>query len=135
MTASEQLIRDFFIALSSGDLDHVATYCTEDLEWEPMVRDIPGAGKWTGRDKVFGEFIGPVRGAFRAGDPKVEVAHIAISGDFAMAETRATGERADGKPYDNRYAWAFELRDGRIACIREYMDSLYIARFFDMDLS
>jgi len=47
-------------------------------------------------------------------------------------ETLSTGERADGRPYDNRCAWAFELRGGRIPNVREYTDSLYVAEFFDM---
>ena len=129
---SEQAVLDFFVTLSSGDLNALALLLHEDASWEPMVRDIPGAGVHQGRDTVINEFLAPVRGTFRAGDPKVHVAALVSDGDRVMAETRATGQRADGKPYDNRYAWAFELRDGKILRIREYMDSLYVARWFDM---
>ena len=53
-------------------------------------------------------------------------------GDRVVCESHATGHKADGKPYNNRYAWVFELRDGKVLNIREYMDSLYVAKFFDM---
>ena len=36
----------------------------------------------------------------------------------------------DGRPYNNRYAWSIEVRDGRIFAIREYMDSHYVATLF-----
>jgi ketosteroid isomerase-like protein len=130
--ANEQAVLDFFKTLSTGDLDALARQLHEDMSWEPMVRDIPGAGRWQGRDKVINEFLAPVRGTFRPGDPKVHVDALVSDGDRVMAETRASGERADGKPYANRYAWAFELRDGKILTVREYMDSLYVARWFDM---
>jgi hypothetical protein len=130
--ASEQAVFDFFETLSTGDLAALAGLLHEDMSWEPMVRDIPGASRHEGRDKVINELLAPVRGVFRPGDPKVHVDAIVSDGDRVMAETRATGERADGKPYSNRYAWAFELRDGKILKVREYMDSLYVARWFDM---
>jgi ketosteroid isomerase-like protein len=132
-TANEQAVLDFFETLSSGDLAVLASQLHEDMSWEPMVRDIPGAGLHQGRDKVINEFLAPVRGAFRPGDPKVSVDAMVSDGDRVMAETSATGEKADdGRPYSNRYAWAFEFRDGKILRVREYMDSLYVARFWGM---
>lgn len=133
--ANEQLIIDFFAALSTGDLEETATFLCEDMSWTAMITDVPGAGRHDGRDNVLHNFIGPVRSAFKPGDPQVHVDSLVSSGSKVMAETRATGQRKDGRVYDNKYAWAFELRDGRILHIREYMDSLYVARFFNMDLS
>jgi ketosteroid isomerase-like protein len=130
--ANEKAVLDFFETLSSGDLVALASQLHEDMSWEPMVKEIPGAGRHEGRDTVINEFLAPVRGVFRPGEPKVRVDVIVSDGDRVMVETLATGQRADGKPYNNHYAWAFELRDGKILNIREYMDSLYVARFFDM---
>ena len=130
--ANEKAVLDFFETLSTGDLDALAHHLHENASWEPMVRDIPGAGRHDGRDKIINEFLAPIRGVFRPGDPKVHIDALVSDGDRVMLETRATGQRADGKPYDNRYAWAFELKGGKILRIREYMDSLYIAHFFDM---
>jgi ketosteroid isomerase-like protein len=131
-TAAEQAVLAFFETLSTGDLDALALQLHEDMSWEPMVRDIPGAGLHQGREAVLNDFLGPIRGVFKPGDPKVRIDAMVSDGDRVMVETRATGERADGKPYANRYAWAFELKDGKILRVREYMDSLYVARFFDM---
>ena len=32
----------------------------------------------------------------------------------------------NGKTYDNRYHFAIDLRDGRVAAVREYMDSHHV---------
>ena len=130
--ANEKAVLDFFETLSTGDLDALVPHLHEDASWEPMVKDIPGAAHYAGRDKIISEFLAPIRGAFRAGDPKSIVDVLASDGDRVMAETHASGQRADGKPYNNRYCWSFELRDGKVLNIREYMDSLYVAKFFDM---
>jgi len=131
--ASEKAVLTFFETLSSGDLDALGRLLDRDMSWETMVRDIPGAGLHQGRDKVLNEFLAPVRGAFRPGEPKVLVDNMVSDGDNVIAETRALGTKADdGRVYDNRYAWAFEFRDGKVLKIREYMDSLYTARFWGM---
>jgi hypothetical protein len=130
--AAERAVLDFFETLSSGDLDALAGHLHEDASWEPMVRDIPGAACHEGRDTIINEFLAPVRGAFRPGDPKTHVDAMISDGDRVVCETHATGLKADGKAYANRYCWVFELRDGKVLRVREYMDSLYVARFFDM---
>ena len=133
--ANEQLVIDFFDTLSTGDLDKLSGYLDESLSWTTMISEIPGAGRHEGRDNVLQNFLAPVRGTFREGDPKVHIDGLVSSEDRVMAETHATGEHANGRPYNNRYAWAFELREGKILNIREYMDSIYVARFFDLDLN
>ena len=130
--ANEQAVLDFFAALSTGDLDVLVPHLHEDASWEPMLKDIPGAGRHHPRDQIINGFLAPIRGAFRPGDPKVHVDVLVSDGDRVMVESHSTGQRADGKPYENRYAWAFELRGGKVLNIREYMDSLYVAKFFDM---
>ena len=47
-----------------------------------------------------------------------------------MCESRGMGTLRDGRPYNNRYAWSIDVRDGRIFAIREYMDSHYVATLF-----
>jgi ketosteroid isomerase-like protein len=131
--ASEQAVLTFFETLSTGDLDALRPLLDEDMSWEAMARDIPGSGLHSGREVVLNEFLAPIRGVFLPGEPKIHVSDMVSDGDRVMVELRAIGTKADnGKHYDNRYAWAFELKAGKVLRIREYMDSLYIARFFDM---
>ena len=128
--ANEQVVLDFFDRLNAEDLEGVRAILTEDATWIPQVRDIPGAGEYRGRDVIVDVFLAPIRSVFADGSPSNEILSIASGGSLVMLESHGTGSLADGRPYDNRYAWAFEVREGKVAAIREYMDSHYISRLF-----
>jgi ketosteroid isomerase-like protein len=127
---NERLTLEFFATLGAGDLEGVRALLHEDATWTPMVKDIPGAGKHIGRKGIVDDFLMPIRGMFRPGDPKVLVDTLASNGSLVITETRGKGALADGRPYDNQYCWAFEFKDGKVFAIREYMDSLYVSRLF-----
>ena len=129
-TDSERLVVDFFNTLSTGDLERVRELFHEEATWEAMVRDIPGVGVHRGRKGIVDDFLKPIRGMFAPGDPKVTLTSIASKGPLVFAESKGSGKVADGRPYDNQYCWALEIKDGKIFRLREYMDSLYIHKLF-----
>jgi ketosteroid isomerase-like protein len=128
--ASQHLVLTFFERLNAEDLEGVRALLTEDAAWLPQARDMPGAGEYRGRNVIVDEFLTPVRGMFAPGSPSNRIVSIASNGSLVLVETHGTGYLKDGRPYDNRYAWAFQLRDGRVSEIREYLDSHYIVRLF-----
>ncbi len=67
------------------------------------------------------------------GIPKTTVKTIVSRGPLVMCESQGLGKLQDGRTYDNRYAWAVEVKDGKIFAIREYMDSHYVAKLFGME--
>ncbi len=78
------------------------------------------------------EFLAPVRGMFVPGDPRATVLSIGVEGALVMCEIPRARQAAGWAHYDNLYAWAVEVKDGRIFAIREYMDSHYVAKLFGM---
>jgi hypothetical protein len=122
----ERAVLSFLDTLSTGELERIRAWFVPDAVWQVQARAIPGAGTHKGRDVIVDKFLAPIRGMFVPGDPKIQVRALASKGPLVLAEIRGTGRLADGRPYDNLYAWAFEVRDGKIATIREYMDSHYI---------
>jgi ketosteroid isomerase-like protein len=127
---NERLVLDFFAVLNAGDLEPLRDMLHEEATWEPMVRDIPGSGTHRGKKGIIDEFLAPVRGMFEPGHPRVEVKTLASKGSLVMAETPGTGRLKDGRSYQNRYAWAIEIRDGKLFAIREYLDSFYVSKLF-----
>jgi ketosteroid isomerase-like protein len=91
---------------------------------------VPGAGVHRGPKGIVDDFLQPVRGLFRPGDPKILVDSIASRGPVVMVETQSGGCLADGRPYNNLYAWAVEVRDGKVYALREYFDSHYVVGLF-----
>ena len=127
---NERLALEFFTVLSTGELERVRPLLHDEVTWIPQVKDIPGAGVHRGKKGVIDDFLAPVRGMFAPGDPKTTVETIMSKGPLVMVESRGLGKLADGRTYDNHYAWAVEIRDGKVFAIREYMDSHYIATLF-----
>ncbi|HMH27984.1 MAG TPA: nuclear transport factor 2 family protein [Steroidobacteraceae bacterium] len=127
---SESTVRKFFELLNAEDLEGVRGLLTDDAAWIPQARDIPGAGEYRSRDVIVDQFLKPIRGVFAKGSPSNRILSMASNGALVLVETHGTGHLNDGRPYDNRYAWAFEVRERKIAMIREYLDSYYIVRLF-----
>lgn len=125
-------VRHFFNLLNAEDYAALREAFTEDAAWLPQQKNMPGAGEYRGRDVILDTFLIPIRKSFAGADPQNEILSIAANGSTVLLETHGTGALADGRPYDNRYAWAFELRDGKVAEVREYMDSAYIVDLFGM---
>ncbi len=123
-------VRHFFDLLNAEDYDALRALFTEDASWLPQQKDMPGAGEYRGRDVVLDTFLIPIRKLFARADPQNEILSIANNGSTVLVETHGTGTLADGRPYDNRYAWGIEVRGQQIAEIREYMDSAYIVALF-----
>ena len=129
-TDTERTVLEFFRILSTGDLEAIRQTLHDEVTWTPQVKDIPGAGTYHGKKGVCDDFLGPVRGMFAPGDPKTTVKTIVSKGPLVMCESEGLGKLQDGRTYHNRYAWAVEVRDGKIFAIREYMDSYYVAKLF-----
>ena len=127
---NERLVLHFFETLSAGDLEGVRGLLHEEVTWKPQIRDVPGAGIHRGKKGIVDDFLRPIRGMFKPGDPKVIVDTLASKGNLVIAEARGVGQTADGRAYDNLYAWAFDLKEGKVFAIREYMDSHYVINLF-----
>lgn len=46
-------------------------------------------------------------------------------GDRVAVEAESYGETANGKVYNNLYHFLFEVRDGKIQAVKEYMDTIH----------
>lgn len=127
---SERTVLRFLDTLSTGELERIRPLFHPNATWQVQAKAVPGAGTHRGRDHIVDKFLAPVRGLFKPGDPKITVTSIASKGPLVLAEIVGRGTLADGRPYENLYAWAFEVKDGKIFTIREYMDSHYVMSLF-----
>jgi ketosteroid isomerase-like protein len=77
----------------------------------------------------FPAMLGRVAAALPDG-PQVDVTTVTATEERIVVETHTTGRSAAGVAYDNRIACVFDLRDGRIAAVREYLDTIHAADVF-----
>jgi ketosteroid isomerase-like protein len=126
--APKQVVRRYLAALVAGDVDVIRDSFAPDATWT-MHGDLPVAGPWIGRDEIVDTFLVAVGGAlFEPGTQRFEFGTLIADGDHVALEWRVQARTAGGDRYDNEYCGIFEVRDGRIAAVREYLDSRYAAR-------
>jgi len=125
-------VRAYFAAVERGDRAALLALFRPDLRWSvPKGAVAPYGGTHVGAEKIVEMMLGAVSAAFVPGTQRVEIGLMLAEGDVVIAETRMTARRPNGAPdYDNDYVFVFELAGGKIAEIREHVDTRYAARVF-----
>jgi ketosteroid isomerase-like protein len=58
----------------------------------------------------------------------------ALDPTLVFVEALGSMRMSNGRPYDNRYVFRFELRDGKIAMLREYCNPVTAAISFEREM-
>ena len=110
-----------FPALFSSDRAALVELIDDDVVWHlpPFAAGEPKRG----RDEVVDFLIKTPGKLYQPGSLKLEPELTAVEGDRALLLGWMTGTTARGKPYNNRYAFAVRVRNGRIIEAWELLDS------------
>ena len=126
---NKDLVRAYFDAIRTGDLEGLASLVAPDLRFrcaggkgsrDLVVFDSSDALLLDLR-KNLGELYDPAIGI------QPEVLSLTAERDRVAAEVRIRGRSArTGEPYDNLYAFFFWIRAGVIAEVHEHLDTAYV---------
>jgi ketosteroid isomerase-like protein len=124
---SRNIIQDAFEAFAGNDPDRISAVLTEDAEWlSPPGNATAIALKSThhmvGRQAIVRFFAEEFPRLF-ARDVTVAFHGSHTDGERVTVEATMTATLAGGNPYANDYCFVFELRDGLIYRVREYVDT------------
>ena len=128
-----QTVKDFFAAIGRGDREGLLALVAEDIEWVIPGEDWPLAGTYRGRAGVADAFE-------KAGEEVPfsypEPPEFVAQGDRVLVVGFAKGKiTATNKTFDDHFVFAITMRDGKLAKIREYIDTQALARASQMDAS
>lgn len=127
---NKRVVGLFFAALGRGDREGLAAVCREDLEWSVPQGAVLHAGTHRGAELVFDRMLSAAGDAFVAGSQRMELGLMAAEGEAVFVEARVHAKGANGRDYENVYVFVFEFEAGRIARLREHVDTQYAAGFF-----
>ena len=119
------LIEEFYAALRKADRPRLLELLVPDAVWIPP-EGAPVA-RTEGAQAIVDALGGQVvRDTFDVSKPfKLEVRRMIADGDVAVVQQRITATaKATGNDYDNQYCWVYEVRDGHIAVLEEYVDTI-----------
>ena len=57
---------------------------------------------------------------------EIEIFQLVAEDEWVCAQIELSAGTRDGRPYKNRYHFAFRLRGGRIVEVNEYVDTRYV---------
>lgn len=132
-STSKDVVLQAWKAFRSRDPARIADVFTADAEWfappdNATARVIGGTHHLVGQDRIVRFLTVEFPAVFT--DVTVEFRTVVAEGDTVVVEERMRATLANGRFYDNDYCFLFEVRDGRIRRVREYMDTRRGAEMF-----
>lgn len=121
---NKNVVLGFVEALSSGNIEGIKAALADDATWW-IPGSLPIAGTYKGKKAILEDFFGQGQGLFEPNSLAIQVRNAIGEGDCVAVEWIARGKSAKGRTYENYYHLMFEVKEGKIAAVREYVDTLY----------
>ena len=121
---NKKVVLGFVEALSSGNIEAAKAALADDATWW-IPGSLPVSGTHRGKKAIFEDFLGQAQAFFQPNSVAIQVRNAIGEGDMVAVEGIARGKSAKGRTYENYYHLMFELKNGKIQAIREYVDTLY----------
>ena len=116
---NKEFVRRFLDAMNRGDVQAIVdAYAADGYVW--TMGNTLASGQYD--KQQISEFAGGIYEAFPKGI-RFEVLNMTAEDDRVAVEATSEGEHVSGAPYRNRYHFLFTLRDGKLASLKEYMDT------------
>jgi uncharacterized protein (TIGR02246 family) len=126
---TRQLVDELYATLRTGDRARLAALFTDDVEW--YTPETAPIGPIKGAEQVAAELAGDTpKKLFDMKTFRLDVRKVTVDGDTAIVQQALSATTRQGARYENEYCWVYTYRDGKVAKIVEYADTLKAARIF-----
>ena len=93
----------------------------DDASWK-VIGSSPWSGTYEGKRAITDELMRPLFRQF-ADRYKARAIRIVAEHDVVVVEARGRVTTKSGKPYDQTYCYVFQLSDGKVRELTEYLDT------------
>lgn len=126
---NKELVRKYFSALGSGDVAGAMSMMTDDgtfwVAGKPELLPIAGLKS---KQEIVQVFAG--LGVMLKEGLEMKITGMVAEGDKVALESESYGKASNGRIYNNLYHYLLEIRGGKIASVKEYMDTLHVKAVF-----
>jgi ketosteroid isomerase-like protein len=116
---NKAFVRKFFEAMNAGDVDFIVQAYAQDGQLQTMGNTLI-SGIFS-RDQIAAS-AGGIFEVFPQGI-SFTVLDMIAEGDKVAVEATSQGEHVSGQIYSNEYHFLFEIRNGKLLRLKEYMDT------------
>jgi ketosteroid isomerase-like protein len=122
--ANKNVVLSFFENFSAGKIDAALALMADTATWWVAGKPDKFVLAGTKTKTQFAEIVKGIGTAMPKG-LRVTPKGLTAEGDRVAAEVESYGETTTGKIYNNLYHFLFEVRDGKIQAVREYLDTMH----------
>jgi uncharacterized protein len=124
---SGTIVQNAWKAFASHDADQISAVFTDDAEWLAPAGNataiaLDGPNHLVGKEAIV-RFLADDFSRLFARDVTVKFHGFLTDGERVVVEETMTATLANGNHYANDYCFIFELQNGLIHRVREYMDT------------
>ena len=126
---NKQVVREFCARFKHAAITDLLNALSEDATWwilgKPQLFSAAGTKSKADMERIWGDLFGHMKDGL-----EMSVMGMVAEGDKVAVELHSHAELMDGRVYENQYHMLFALRQGKIVEVREYVDTLLIAKLF-----
>ena len=123
--ANKRIAAQLFERLSAGELDAALAMLSDDATWwlagTPGKLPVAGTLSKPQVAKLFRNITGALERPIA-----MTVKGMIAEGDEVAVEVESLGHLRNGRTYNQHYHFRITIREGRIAAVREYLDTLHV---------
>ncbi len=120
-----QVVKEFFAAMGRSDRQGLLALTSEDIEWIIPGEDWPLAGTHHGHQGL----ANLLQKASEMETSFPQPPEFVAQGDRVLMVGFATGKvKATNRTFEDHFVFAMTVRNGKVKCIREYIDTQALAR-------
>lgn len=126
LESNKQLVATFFACFGRKDVQGALDMMSADATWwiggKPALFPICGLKSKSQIADILNSLVPTTKDGL-AITPRSMIAE----GDKVACEAESLGVLGNGRTYNNEYHFLVEIRDGKIASVREYLDTMHTA--------
>ncbi len=119
---NKQIAHELFTRFTAGDITGVLDLMTDDVTWRvPGKPELSPAAGVYGKERLsrlFHRMLAQLKTGL-----KMTVLGSIAEGDHVAVEVESSGDLRNGREYRQEYHFLITFRGGRIASVREYLDT------------
>src|SRR5216683_210666 len=119
---NKRLAAELFARFSASDIDGVLALMTDDVAWripgKPELSPAAGVYNKERLRRLFNRMVAQLNDGL-----KMTVTGSTAEGDRVAIEVESSGDLRNGRQYRQQYHFLISFRDGKIASVREYLDT------------